>query len=57
MRNDLDFAPLYRLSNGLLTVSLKREVPETMKPRKIEIGGALPQAAALLKIEAERLAA
>jgi len=57
MRNDLDFAPLYRSSNGLLTVSLKREVPETMKPRKIEIGGALPQAAALLKIEAERLAA
>lgn len=26
------------LKNGLLTISLKREVPEAMKPRKIEIG-------------------
>ena len=28
------------LDNGLLTVSLKREIPEAMKPRSIEIGGA-----------------
>lgn len=26
------------LRNGLLTIALKREVPEAMKPRKIEIG-------------------
>jgi len=28
------------LDNGLLHVDLVREIPETMKPRKIEIGGA-----------------
>ena len=28
------------LDNGLLTVSLKREIPEAMKPRSIEIGDA-----------------
>ena len=27
-------------ANGLLTIALKREVPETMKPRRIEIGAA-----------------
>lgn len=27
------------LENGLLTVELKREVPEAMKPRRIEIAG------------------
>ena len=27
------------LANGLLTVSLVREIPEAMKPRKIAIGG------------------
>jgi molecular chaperone IbpA len=27
------------LKNGLLTIDLKREVPEEMKPRRIEIGG------------------
>lgn len=26
--------------NGLLSIALEREIPETMKPRKIEIGGA-----------------
>ena len=26
------------LENGLLTIELKREVPEAMKPRRIEIG-------------------
>ena len=28
-----------RLENGLLTIDLKREIPEEMKPRRIEIGG------------------
>jgi hypothetical protein len=28
-----------------LTIELKREVPETMKPRRIEIGKAAPQQA------------
>ena len=28
-----------RLENGLLHIDLKRELPEQMKPRKIEIGG------------------
>jgi molecular chaperone IbpA len=28
------------LDNGLLTIDLQREVPEALKPRKIEIGGA-----------------
>ncbi|MEE4297130.1 MAG: Hsp20 family protein [Wenzhouxiangella sp.] len=28
-----------RLENGLLHIELKRELPEQMKPRKIEIGG------------------
>ena len=32
-----------KLSNGLLDVELQREVPEAMKPRKIEIGGAPAQ--------------
>lgn len=27
-----------RLENGLLTIELKRELPEKLKPRKIEIG-------------------
>jgi molecular chaperone IbpA len=26
--------------NGLLTIALRREIPEAMKPRRIEIGGA-----------------
>lgn len=29
-----------RSENGLLSIALKRVVPEAMKPRKIEIGGA-----------------
>lgn len=29
-----------RLDNGLLTISLRREIPEAMKPRRIELGGA-----------------
>jgi molecular chaperone IbpA len=30
------------LDKGLLTVELKREIPEEMKPRRIEIAGAAP---------------
>ena len=29
--------------NGLLSISLEREIPEAMKPRKIEIGAGNPQ--------------
>jgi molecular chaperone IbpA len=32
------------LKDGLLTIDLKREVPEEMKPKKIAIGGASKQA-------------
>jgi molecular chaperone IbpA len=32
------------LDNGLLTIDLQREIPEAMKPRKIEIGGVSPKA-------------
>ena len=31
-----------RFENGLLSIELKRIVPEAMKPRKIEIGGGTP---------------
>ena len=31
-----------RFENGLLSIELKRVVPEAMKPRKIEIGGGHP---------------
>ena len=31
-----------RFENGLLSIELKRVVPESMKPRKIEIGGGYP---------------
>jgi molecular chaperone IbpA len=30
------------LDNGLLTIELKREVPEAMRPRKIAVGGQSP---------------
>lgn len=29
-----------RLENGMLTIELKREVPEELKPRRIEVAGA-----------------
>ncbi|KQO69723.1 heat-shock protein [Methylobacterium sp. Leaf87] len=48
------------LENGLLTVNLKREVPEALKPRRIPIGGtqaAVGQDNAHPRIEAERKAA
>jgi len=41
------------LTNGILVIALKREVPEAMKPRKIAIGGGSFQQAPL-QIEAER---
>lgn len=46
------------LVNGLLTIDLKREVPEEMKPRRIAVasGGALPRAE-MKQIETEKLAA
>ena len=40
------------LANGLLTIALKREVPEAMKPRRIEVSQSA--ASAPLQIEAER---
>ena len=33
-----------RMDNGLLVVDLKRELPEALKPRRIEIGKGQPQA-------------
>ena len=46
------------LVNGLLTIDLKRELPEEMKPRRIAIaaGEALPKAGKK-QIEAEKQAA
>jgi molecular chaperone IbpA len=46
------------LANGLLTIDLKREVPEEMKPRRIAIasGRGLPKAETK-QIETEKLAA
>ena len=35
------------LKDGLLTIDLVREVPEAMKPRRIELGGGRPQPAAI----------
>ena len=35
-----------QLANGLLSISLKRELPEALKPRRIEIGAGAPAAAA-----------
>ena len=46
------------LENGLLTIDLKREIPEEMKPRRIEIGSvAAAPNVAQRKIEAEKQAA
>lgn len=46
-----------RFEDGLLRVSLKREIPEAMKPRKIAIGGAdkRADAAGALKEPTQRL--
>jgi molecular chaperone IbpA len=35
------------MKDGVLTIALKREIPETLKPRKIEISGAGPSRASL----------
>jgi molecular chaperone IbpA len=40
------------LNDGLLTIELKREVPETMRPRRIEIGAA--EGTPRYQIEGER---
>lgn len=37
-----------QLENGLLTIALVREIPEALKPRKIEIGAAVPNTSATL---------
>jgi molecular chaperone IbpA len=39
--------------NGLLKIELVREIPETMKPRRITINGAMPDN--LHKLEAKAL--
>jgi molecular chaperone IbpA len=46
------------LANGLLTIDLKREIPEAMRPRRIEIatGTALPQLETS-QVETEKAAA
>ncbi|PST22691.1 molecular chaperone Hsp20 [Rhizobium sp. JAB6] len=41
------------LKNGLLTIALKRELPEAMKPRRIAIGNGSPDAKISKLIEAE----
>ena len=35
------------LANGLLTIELERQLPESLKPRRIEIATAAPQAPAI----------
>lgn len=45
------------LVNGLLAVELKREIPEAMKPRRIEIGTASGVAAEPRRIETDKQAA
>ncbi|HVU29617.1 MAG TPA: Hsp20 family protein, partial [Sphingomicrobium sp.] len=42
-----------RFENGLLSIELKRVVPEAMKPRKIEIGGEKRPALETIDAEAE----
>jgi molecular chaperone IbpA len=42
------------LVNGLLTIDLKREIPEAMKPRKISIGNATSAQAPLHIVESEK---
>ena len=37
------------LADGLLSISLKREIPEALKPRRIEIGTAAPKADGLIE--------
>ena len=44
------------LANGLLSISLKWELPEALKPRRIEIGSAGPAAVTAPVIEGEKAA-
>jgi molecular chaperone IbpA len=41
-----------RLENGLLLIELQREIPETMKPRRIAINGAAPSLVAQIEARA-----
>jgi molecular chaperone IbpA len=40
-----------QLANGLLTISLKRELPEALKPRRIEIGAPAAETSSLIEGE------
>jgi molecular chaperone IbpA len=44
------------LADGLLSITLKRELPEALKPRTIQIGSAAPAEAASAVIEGEKAA-
>lgn len=43
-----------QLENGLLHVTLRRVVPEALKPRRVAIGAGAPRAAIAATVEAER---
>lgn len=45
------------LENGLLSIDLKRKVPEEMKPRKVEISGTPMPKIEAPKVETEKLVA
>lgn len=45
------------LTNGLLSIELKREIPEAMKPRRIEIGSASSSSSEPRQIQADQQAA
>jgi molecular chaperone IbpA len=45
-----------RLENGLLVIDLKKELPEEMKPRRIDIVTEAPKAAASKRIEGKAAA-
>jgi molecular chaperone IbpA len=45
-----------QLANGLLSISLKRELPEALKPRRIEIATAASGASGSTLIEGEKAA-
>jgi molecular chaperone IbpA len=46
-----------RMENGLLHVDLRREIPEAMKPRKIEIRGSSAEGQRVIESSAEKHAA
>ena len=45
------------LKDGLLSIDLVREIPEAMKPRKIDIGGGQPAPQQTIEAQAEEQAA